>query len=250
MGSNFPTSLLTTTLRGVSGINSQPRDEQPAHLPRLYDIENCPYCRLVREAITELDLDVLILPCPKGGERFRPQVVEAGGKAQFPYLLDLNTGKALYESMDIVAYLYEEYGKGGLPLKWRVGPLQKLGSSLASAPRSTRPQRARTGKLPGELLELYSFEGSPYARPVREVLGALEIPYILRSCGRSDWRDWLLPGVRNALGIVSEGKVANRRLLQQEHGKVSIPFLFDPNTEEALFESERIIAHLQAHYGT
>ena len=31
-------------------------------------------------------------PCPKDGTRFRPQVVAEGGKAQFPYLKDPNTG--------------------------------------------------------------------------------------------------------------------------------------------------------------
>ncbi len=39
-----------------------------------------------------LDLDVLVLPCPKEGPTYRPQAVAKGGKAQFPYLEDPNTG--------------------------------------------------------------------------------------------------------------------------------------------------------------
>ena len=33
----------------------------------------CPYCRAVREALTALHLDAEILPCPRGGSRFRPE---------------------------------------------------------------------------------------------------------------------------------------------------------------------------------
>jgi hypothetical protein len=46
----------------------------------------------VREAISVLDLDVRVYPCPKGGPTWRPKAVELGGKAQFPFLVDPNTG--------------------------------------------------------------------------------------------------------------------------------------------------------------
>jgi hypothetical protein len=39
-----------------------------------------------------LDLDVDVRPCPKGGSVWRDKVVAEGGKAQFPYLVDENTG--------------------------------------------------------------------------------------------------------------------------------------------------------------
>ena len=85
MAGNIATSMISTFVRASNGIQSTPAAVKPEIMLQLYDIENCPYCRLVREAITELDLDVEIYPCPKKGERFRPQVVERGGKAQFPY---------------------------------------------------------------------------------------------------------------------------------------------------------------------
>lgn len=194
--------MLSTTLRAMAGINSTPAVFKPEKLLQLYDIENCPYCRLVREALTELDLDAEIFPCPKGGERYRPQVIERGGQAQFPYLVDPNTGVEMYESLDIVAYLYESYAQRPLPMKWRAGKLQTLGSMLASAPRVSRGMKANTGILPEYMLELYSFESSPYARPVRERLCEMEIPYILRSCGRSELQEWVLPPLRKALNIV------------------------------------------------
>ena len=99
------------------------------------------------------------------------------------------------------------------------------------------------------MLELYSFEGSPYARPVREKLCELEIPYILRSCGRSELNDWLLPPVRDALNIDHESKLPNRKDLKEQEGRVSIPYLYDPNEDQGMFESAQILDYLQAQYG-
>lgn len=245
---NIPTSMLSTLFRGTTGINSKPAAEKPVQLLQLYDIENCPYCRLVREALTELDLDAEIYPCPKNGERYRPEVVERGGKAQFPYLVDPNTGVEMYESLDIVEYLFETYAQRPLPLKWRLGGLQTFGSMLASAPRLSRGMQAATGQLPEYLLELYSFESSPYARPVREALCQLELPYILRSCGRTELQEWVLPPLRQALNITPDSQLDNRRNLQQEEGRVSIPFLYDPNTETGMFESGDILKYLEDRY--
>lgn len=39
-----------------------------------------------------LDLDVIMRPCPKGGDMWRPQAIARGGKTQFPFLVDPNTG--------------------------------------------------------------------------------------------------------------------------------------------------------------
>mgnify|MGYP001820859755 FL=1 len=249
MAANLPTSLVSTFVRGATGISSTPAPVQPAVNLQLYDIENCPYCRLVREALTELALDAEIYPCPKSGERYRPELVARGGKAQFPYLVDPNTGTEMYESLDIVAYLFEIYGQRELPLKWRVGGLQKFGSMLASAPRVSRGMQARTGRLPEYLLELYSFEGSPYARPVRELLCELEIPYLLRNCGRTELAEWLVPPLRQAFNVTPESRLENRRALQAEEGRVAIPYLYDPNTEQGLFESAAILDYIEQTYG-
>jgi glutathione S-transferase len=249
MAANLPTSLVSTFVRGTTGISSTPAPVQPAVNLQLYDIENCPYCRLVREALTELALDAEIYPCPKGGERYRPEVIERGGKAQFPYLVDPNTGTEMYESLDIVAYLFDTYGQRELPLKWRAGRLQTIGSMLASAPRVSRGMQARTGQLPEYLLELYSFEGSPYARPVRELLCELEIPYLLRNCGRTELAEWLVPPLRQAFNVTPESRLENRRALQEEEGRVAIPYLYDPNSEQGLFESAAILDYIEQTYG-
>lgn len=245
---NLASSLLATAIRGGTGINAKPATRKPKKTLELYDMEGCPYCRLVREALTELDLDAIVYPCPKNGERYRPQVVEMGGEAQFPYLVDPNTGEQMYESLDIVAYLYETYGERPLPLKWRAGMLQTLGSMFASASRLGQGITARESNAPAENLELYSFENSPFARPVREKLCELEIPYVLRSAGRNSIRDWVPPPVRDALAIESGTALENRKNLLDRTGRVSIPYLIDPNTDTEMFESADMIDYLEATY--
>jgi glutathione S-transferase len=249
MAGNIATSMISTVLRATNGISSAPAAIKPKQALQLYDIENCPYCRLVREALTELDLDAEIYPCPKAGERFRPELVERGGKAQFPYLVDRNSGVEIYESLDIIDYLFATYGQRELPGKWKAGKLQTLGSMLASAPRVTRGMMAHPGVSPELLLELYSFESSPFARPVRELLCEMEIPYLLRNCGRTRLQEWVLPSMRERLNIQPDSELENRRVLQDTEGKVSIPYLYDPNTGRGLFESSDILDYLRDTYG-
>jgi len=74
----------------------------------LYNMEGSPYCRKVREALSELDLEHVVRNVPKGSPK-RAALVERGGKMQVPYLIDPNTDRALYESDDIVAYLEAQY---------------------------------------------------------------------------------------------------------------------------------------------
>ncbi len=91
------TSLLATVARVGSGISVGSLGARPAQPVELYEFEACPYCRKVREALTILDLDARIYPCPKGGTRFRPALMKRGGKLQFPYLVDPNSGKEMFE---------------------------------------------------------------------------------------------------------------------------------------------------------
>lgn len=249
MAVNLFGSMISTGLRGSSGITCRPADYPPARPLRLYDIENCPYCRLVREALTELNLDTEIYPCPKGGERFRPEVVAKGGKAQFPYLYDPNNDSGRYESLDIIAYLFDRYAKRRLPLKWRAGAVQTVGSSFASVPRLLGGSRARPGQQPEQMLELYSFEGSPFARLVRELLCEMEIPYRVRQCGRTLAGEWLPPQVRERMAQPVESELPNRRYLLEHTGRMAVPYLHDPNTGAGLYESAAIIDYLRQQYG-
>lgn len=245
---NVARSVVTTLMRAGMGTATRPAAQRPPWLFELYEFESCPYCRLVREALTELDLDATIYPCPKGGERYRPVVAQKGGKLQFPFFVDPNTGAALYESADIVRYLFDTYGHRSLPPYWRWMELQQLGSGLAGIPRLGAGTRVRTSRPPARPLELYSFEASPFARVVRERMCELELPYVLRSAGRSTAADWWPPAVRDAMKWPHEPRTLNRRALKERAGRVSIPFLVDPNTGTELADSEKILDYLQATY--
>jgi len=245
---NIATSLISTVLRVGVGVSASPAKVRPEKFLELYDFEGCPHCRLVREVLTELDLDAIIYPCPKRGERFRPRVIATGGKAQFPYLIDPNTGREMYESADIIHYLFETYAQTTLPLQWRLVELQRIGSTLASLPRMGSGTRVRASRVPQQHLELYSFESSPFARPVRDLLCELEISYVLRSVGRTTTADWLPPGLRDTMSIRAQPETINRRALLERAGRVTVPYLVDPNSATELGDSAEIIEYLQHTY--
>ncbi len=242
-------SVLASTLRGWRGsLAFRPRTQQPARPLELYEYEPSPYCRLVREALSELDLDAMILPCPRGGTRHRPQALALGGKLQFPFLVDPNTGTQMYESNDIVAYLARTYGgrvRSPQGLR-RQGAL--VAGVLATVARGMRGGKARPSKAPARPLELYSFESSPYSRLVRERLCELELPYLLRNTAKARWEDVGPPWIRAKYfpDLPVEGR--NRLRLLELEGRVQVPYLIDPNTRTAMFESAEILRYLDATY--
>jgi len=221
------TSLLATLARGGVGIRVGRLGPRPQKLLELYEFEACPYCRKAREALTLLDLDALVFPCPKGGPRYREQVKARGGKYQFPYLVDPNTGKELYESDDIVAYLFEHYGAGKPPALLGRGMLSDVSTGLASAARPGFGARYRPARAPAQPLELYSFEASPFCRIAREALCSLELPYRLHN--------------------VAKGSPKRDDFVRRS-GKMQVPYLIDPNTGAAMFESAAIVRYLEKTY--
>jgi len=251
---DLTTSLFASSARGWRGTAAFGRNNsQPEQLLELYDIEACPYCRLVREVLCELDLDVMIYPCPKGGMRFRPAALDISGISQFPLLVDPNTGDQILESSAIIAHLYKQYGGGrqqapsGLKRQLAVSS-----STLATVSRSigrARGMNAKSSVAPVAPLELYSFESSPYARPVRELLCELEIPYRLRNFGKSRWEEMGPPVVRAKFFPEAPITSANRVRLNELTGRSQVPYLVDPNTEVAMFESADILAYLKMIYG-
>jgi glutathione S-transferase len=221
------TSFAASVARLGSGMSVRLLGHRPKKRLELYEFEACPYCRKVREALSILDLEAMIYPCPKNGPRFRPEVIRRGGKAQFPFLVDPNTGKELYESDDIVTYLFEHYGDGGVPLSLGLGPLTDATSMLASAWRPTAGGRYRPAQQPKKPLELYSFEASPFCRIVREELSSLELPYVLHN--------------------VAKGSPSRDEFVERS-GKMMVPYLVDPNTDTEMFESADIVAYLNRTY--
>jgi len=221
------TSFAASVARFGSGMQVVALGRRPKQRLELYEFEACPYCRKVREALSALDLTATVYPCPKGGPRFRPAVQKRGGKAQFPFLVDPNTKREMYESDDIITYLFDQYGTGEVPLLLRLGPLTDVSSMLASAWRPAGGARYVRAKPPEKPLELYSFEASPFCRIVRERLCALEIPYVLHNVAKGS------PG---------------RDAFIERSGKMMVPYLVDPNTDTEMFESADIVAYLDRTY--
>lgn len=221
---------------------------QPALPIRLYDMEGCPFCRAAREAFTALHLDVEIYPCPKGGSRFRAEAERLGGKQQFPLLVDPNTNTVMYESQDIIAYLFGHYGNGKVPSAYRKTLFTTPGTMLASAVRNMRGIRARPVRAPEQMLELWSFEASPYARLVRERLTELEIPYVLHNIGKERWQDIGPAVLRLKPGPYEPIPGSKRDLHFRRTGHMQVPYLEDPNTGVKLLESSAIIDYLEATY--
>lgn len=75
----------------------------------LYQKENCPYCKKVREKLNELELD-FVCRISKTGTKQREIMMKLGGQAQVPFLVDQEKGVMMYESGDIVEYLEKNYG--------------------------------------------------------------------------------------------------------------------------------------------
>lgn len=221
------TSSAMTFTRGAAGHRAIAHSDAPTKMLVLYEFEGCPFCRRVREALSALDLEAIIVPCPRGSKN-REVVLAQGGKAQFPFLVDANANVSMYESDDIIHYLSSTYASGAEPWQQRVTGAQGLSGSATAALRADRGLTARGKRAPDKMLELWSYEASPYSRLVREVLTELELPYLLHNVARQSSR-------REAFVAMS--------------GKMQVPYLKDANTGVALFESADIIAYLEKTYG-
>jgi glutathione S-transferase len=247
------TSTLASSLRFWRGTwGNQPTDT-PQQLLTLFDREDDPECRLVREALTELNLDAQIYPCPIGGKRFAalrkkrtPKAVKIAPDG--PLLHDPNTGQTLHGAAAIVPYLFQQYLGKAPPAGFEQSKLNMLGSKLASMIRNPAGIGARPSKNPKQALTLYSFESSPYSRPVRERLCALELPYHLINMGKLQWADMGPARMRLSIGPYEPVPGSKRDTFLQQFGKVQVPFLIDPNHAAQMFESQDILRYLDRTY--
>jgi glutathione S-transferase len=79
-------------------------------------------------------------------------------------------------------------------------------------------------------LVLYEYDSSPYCKRVREMINLLDLTVEYRPC----------PGAR-------DGKFSNE--LYEKTGRRTVPYLYDPNTDKGLFESNDQIEYLLKNYG-
>lgn len=207
-------STISSLLRFGAGRGAPPAKAREPVI--LYDFEGCPYCRIAREAISEAGVPALVRPCPKRGERFRPAVIEQGGKARFPYLVDPNAGVAMYESADIARHVRRTYGRIGPPFVHWLGPFNLFLSQFATLARGLAGTWAKPSRAPARPLEFFGAENDPRGRLARELLSELELEYV--------W--WSRP---------MKGKRA--------------PLLIDPNENAQVTGAHSIRAYLQSVYG-
>jgi glutathione S-transferase len=171
-----------------------------------------------------------------------------GGKLQFPLLVDANTATTLYESRDIIVYLFRTYAEMDVPAMYAGSGLALVSGLVASGARLFRGATARPSIAPAKPLHLWSFESSPYSRLVRERLSELELPYTLHNLGKEHWKE-AGPATRRILPnpyVPREG--GKRHAFWRIHGRVQVPYLEDPNTDVKLFASARIIDYLERTY--
>lgn len=238
-------SLLASTVRGWRGTQIVRRAKAPVKLLVLYDIENDPRCRLLRELLTELQLDALIRPCPAGGARFHRKLPKG---AELPVLVDADLdveAEGLTACMD---HLLTHYAEAGGVRRLLDNGLMRLSSKLATLLRGHAGLAARPSRSPRKPLELFSFESSPYSRLVRERLCELELQWILRSFGKEQLADWGPPNLRFTVKPWRPRPGGRRESMLDDTGRAQVPFLIDPNTETRLFESVAILEHLDRTY--
>ncbi len=225
---DFARRTAVTLARLGSGSRVAHLGPRPAKRFELFERESCPFSRKVREALSILDLDAVIHPCPIGGERFRAKLEGLGQRFMIPVLVDPNVDRVISDSDEIVHHLFEHYGDGKVPLPLRAPSIANATSKLASAIRGDHGTHMEPSREVDSLLELYSYEASPHCRPVREKLTELQIPYLLHNVARGSSR---------------------RAAFVERSGKMQVPFIVDATKGVSMFESHAIVAWLDATYG-
>lgn len=248
-------ALASSLLEGGRGMQGTAFPQQPEKPLQLYEFEGSPFCRRVREVLTLLNLDYEVYPCPKGGQKYRKIVQEKGGKQQFPFLVDENSGVALYESQDIIHYLFQHYGKTGkTPQKFSHYPqlpVVALAGTLVNGARGIWINKKIMDRAaPVELLELWGFEASPFTRVVRASLAELELPFIYHNVAKERWQDMGPAVLRFKPGKYQALAGGKREKVMDVMGRdIQVPYLVDPNTGVKMFESAAIVKYLNKYYG-
>lgn len=187
-----------------------------------------------------LELTVEYRPCVNGaGSIYRKEIKEKyGRKATFPFMKDPNTGIEMFESDDIIAYLFRAYGvslaqpgNNGevvIPSSLTGGIFTTLMTGLSLLFRFGKGSKTKSSNPPSQPLILWTAEGTPFGKLVREELNELQIAHVQLSCPRGGY---------------------NRQRMFELTGRFQIPYLQDPNNGVSLYESSTIVEYLQKMYG-
>ncbi|KAL7570625.1 hypothetical protein ACA910_014899 [Epithemia clementina (nom. ined.)] len=237
---NYAASLLRTgrgcrvsTVVTASLLSSKPNRPQKPLI--LYSYEGNQFCRLVREVLTELDLVYELRSTGKGSVR-RSELAElTGGSTQCPYLVDPNSGVAMAESADIIAYLYDKYALWTPPselLEWSsnvitsnlkpiftfLAPVQAGSKSLEEEVYKTALDKAVAEietETKSSRVVVYTYAWSPFSIETKKLLDGLKVEYKEISLGQ----EWIP-------GLIASGGALKRAALQQMTGQSSLPHIF------------------------
>ncbi|KAI2507214.1 glutathione S-transferase [Fragilaria crotonensis] len=261
------TSGLASIFRLPNGVSvvvrdsneSDPSNAEQKQQPQLtlFDIENNDNCRLVRERLTELDLNFKVVPSTPNSKVFldpthkyalapgtiiptlrvvgdNPQEVIVSGAPNIVEYLDRKFSSAIDDDATIVAQENQgEESSSSFKEQAKI-VLSKVGNTAASWMRAGRgcrvsPAASDSANLLDSSLVLYSYEGNQFCRLVREVLTELDIAYELRSAGK--------------------GSPRRAELAEKTGGSTQCPCLIDMNTSEVIQESADIVQYLYSTYG-
>jgi len=244
---NIINSTVASSIRGWRGTSGSKSVQQPEQPLFLFDREGDAECRLVREVITGLNLDVTIMPCPLGGRNIQ-QLKRESGSDMVPVLFDANVEERRVGADDIIQYLYREYKNVHAPERLKATTRNLRLSQLSSLIRLNKGIKARPAKPAERPLRLFSFESSPFSRVVRELLCELELPYELITLGKQQRADMGPAVFRMHLGEYKPVEDSKREHFLKEYGDVQVPYLDDPNTGVGMFESKDIVEYLLSTY--
>jgi len=197
----------------------------------VYEYEASPFCRKVREACSMLELQVEYRPCPGARQGWSDkQSLSTKGVRTVPYMEDGSV--KMFESDDIIEYLFDNYGPGKRYIPWTLkGDFARVTATYAAAARGFAGSRleptARSDITSLKPITLYGYEGSPFVRPVREKLCALGLAHVMVNCPRGS---------------------RNRDILFAKTGRFQVPYIEDPNTGINMFESGAIVKYLMGAY--
>jgi len=199
----------------------------------LYSYEGNQFCRLVREVLTELDLVYELRSAGKGSPRRTEMAEITAGSTQCPYLIDPNTGESMFESADIVKYLYKTYAlwtppseileaastvvtPALKPIYKMLAPMQ-VGSynqdKLMYKDDISNAKSEIEKEVSSEPVVVFTYSLSPFCTQATELLDNLDISYKEISLG-AEWIPGLIadPAKRAALGEMT--------------GQTSLPHVF------------------------
>ena len=109
------------------------------------------------------------------------------------------------------------------------GVLNDFTAKIGMSPRKGLGMKFIGTKAPAQPLQYWAYEASPFCVVVRETLAELGIPHIFYPTARGSPR---------------------REELFQKRGHFQVPYIEDPNTGVAMFESSAIIEYLKKTYGS